>query len=159
MRGIDGEIIWALFLHNFLAMVNVSPAEYLPNDSLSPVPVIASRVELDASVRKAFEDFCQELHRQAVVRHQRWGAQSTHLKLPPPMTLEQVNKAFRFLGSGSDGLLEKSPTILNEYYLAFENDTALLQRFLRHPQLPPVAMVRALIFTRYWDPACRPVVV
>jgi uncharacterized protein DUF4132/HEAT repeat protein len=129
-------------------MMNVSPAE-MPNETLPPAPVISSKVELDASVRKALEELCQELHRLAVVRHQRWAAQSAHVQLPSPMTPRQIDKVFRFLESGSYSLVDNSFPTPEEFGWSFDEDTAPLQRFLRHPQLPPVAMVRALIFTRH----------
>jgi hypothetical protein len=117
------------------------------NDSLQPLPVIPSEVKLSASVRQAFEELCQECLRLAAARYQKWAGQ--HAKAPPApnITQKQIDAAFQFLESGVQAT-SKTPTIAKDYGWELGTDLEPLQTFLRTRDLPPVAMVRTLIFAR-----------
>jgi Domain of unknown function (DUF4132) len=128
--------------------------EHLTDFALPPLPAIPSKVELGAPIREAFEALCQELYRQADVHAQRWAAQNSkypQANFPQPMTPQEIETAYRFLESGAGGAPHEFPTIPSQYGWSHE-DNAPLQHFLRQPQLPPVAMLRALIFTHYGRP-------
>ncbi len=134
--------------------MTLNDKEPMTDFALPPLPSIPSKVELGASIREAFEELCQELYRQAAAHAQRWAAQNqkyAQVNVPQPMTPQEMETAFRFLESGASVAPEEFPTVPSQFGWSHE-DNAPLQHFLRQPQLPPVAMLRALMFTHY----CRP---
>jgi hypothetical protein len=132
-------------------MKKVDRSKNAVDESLPPLPAISSEVKLNASVRQAFEVLCQECLRLATARYQKWAGQ--HAKAPPAPSIsqKQIEAAFQFLRSGA-GEKNKVPTITKNSGWDLGTDLGMklgaLQAFLRNRELPPVAMVRTLMFTR-----------
>lgn len=119
--------------------------EALTTVTLTPLPTIARRVELDEAVRAAFVEMCTEIHRQAVARSQQW---STHAVTPPAaMTPQELERAFRYLAIGDGGSADTWPTMPRQFSWGYDEKSDPLQKFIRHPGLPPAALIRVLCFT------------
>jgi HEAT repeat protein len=121
------------------ALRNLSPEEPLP-----PLPAIPSQVTLSPSVRTAFEELCADLHRQAEDYRKQVVAQ--YLKLDPhvAMTPQEIEAAFRFLERGGESM-EPLP----DAHFFWHQQAHPVAQFLQHPDLSPVAMVRALMLTEH----------
>ncbi|HEV3116498.1 MAG TPA: DUF4132 domain-containing protein [Gemmataceae bacterium] len=117
---------------------------------LPPLPEFPSTVALGHDVRQALREMCAVIYQLDYEYRRQLGARA---KVPGPLTDEKLQAVIAFLERGPDSWNATSIPQLNFSLLYDEKQVAAVRRMVEHPDLPPTAMARLLVYVGYFRPS------